>query len=92
MSGKLRPKTRNTKTQKTKTWKTKTLFFFSGKIIKFQLSFLLSGKMNEMNALTLTNNNFSFPGLSFPGLSFPGLRSYVLVLSFPDIQVQDAEN
>ena len=32
-------------------------FFFPGEIIKFQLSLPLSGKMNEMNALTPTNNN-----------------------------------
>ena len=62
VSGKLRPKTRKTKTWKTKTRKsktrkTKTLFFFPGEIIKFQLSLPLNGKMNEMNALTPTNNN-----------------------------------
>ena len=63
MSRKLRPKTWKTKTRKTKTWKTKTLFFL-GEIIKFQLSSPLSGKMNEINALTLTNDNlvvFLFP-------------------------------
>ena len=45
--------------RKSKTRKTKTLFFFffPGEIIKFQLSLPLSGKMNEMNALTPTNNN-----------------------------------
>ena len=32
-------KTRKTKTRKTKTRKAKTLVFFSGEIIKFQLSF-----------------------------------------------------
>ena len=70
MSGKLRPKTQDlrpktwkTKTRKTKTRKTKTLFLL-GEIIKFQLSLPLSGKMNEINALTLTNGNlvvFLFP-------------------------------
>ena len=49
-------KTRKTKTRKTKTRKTKTLFFL-GEIIKFQLSSPLSGKMNEINALTLTDDN-----------------------------------
>ena len=38
--------------------KTKTLFFFPGEIIKFQLSLPLSGKMNEMNALTPTNTGY----------------------------------
>ena len=33
------PKTRKTKTRKAKTRKTKTLVFFSGEVIKFQLSF-----------------------------------------------------
>ena len=41
MSGKLRP----------------TTPVFLGEIIKFQLSLPSSGKMNDMNALTLTNNN-----------------------------------
>ena len=33
-------------------------FFFPGEIIKFQLSLPLSGKMNEMNALTPTNTGY----------------------------------
>ena len=37
--------------------KLRPCFFFPGEIIKFQLSLSLSGKMNEMNALTPTNNN-----------------------------------
>ena len=61
MSGKLRPKT-----WKTKSRKTKTVVFFR-EIMKHQLSLCLSGKMNEMNALTLQNNNlvvFFFPGMA----------------------------
>ena len=60
VSGKLRLKTQDLRP---KTQKTKTLFFL-GEIIKFQLSLPLSGKMNEINALTLTNDNlvvFLFP-------------------------------
>ena len=77
MSGKLRPKTYDLrpKTRKTKTWKLRPgklrpcffVVFFSRGIIKSQLSLPLSGKMNEMNALTLTNNNlvvFSFFGMT----------------------------
>lgn len=53
MSGKLRPRTLDLRPR---TRKTKTLVF-SGEIIKFQLTLHLSGKMNEMDALTPTNNN-----------------------------------
>ena len=50
VSGKLRP-------GKLRPGKLRPCFFFPGEIIKFQLSLPLSGKMNEMNALTPTNNN-----------------------------------
>ena len=53
-------KTRNAKTRKAKTRKTKTLvFFFRGNHqISAFLSFL-SGRINEKNAFTLTNNNLA---------------------------------
>ena len=82
MCGKLRPKTQDLrpKTRKTKTRKTKTLFFL-GEIIKFQLSLPLSGKMNEINALTLTNDNlvvFLFPCMANETIS--GCRGVVFSL------------
>ena len=60
MSGKLtdlRPKTGKLRPGKLRPGKLRPCFFFPGEIIKFQLSLPLSDKMNEMNALTPTNNN-----------------------------------